>query len=424
MKTNAIQALRRRLALDLPVFGLWVTLEAPAVTEMAVALGVDWVVIDTEHGHLDWKEVVEHLRATVRSDTVALVRIPELNGAAIKRALDLGADGVVVPWVESADQLREAVRLARYPVEGARGIGAERATAWGQCLVEHTAEANDHVLVVPIIETIRTAPAVPEMAAVSGVELYFFGPADFSASAGHRGQWEGPGVARAILDARDVIRRAGRHCGVLSTGIDNLHERLRQGFRMVGLGQDTGLLLRSLRATLASVGCDRPLRTSLTPTGDSLPLARLERPPESFRPDRVEVMNRVDGSPVAAIASGVTFTALVGGHNGARNLTTGQVAFAPGAGLAYHTHPFGEAITLLRGRLVVEVEGRVYELEPLDNIVIPRETAHAARNPSPNEEVCRASSGSRGSAPRRAVRPDRARRSSTSSIATWCRASR
>ncbi|HEY7269785.1 MAG TPA: aldolase/citrate lyase family protein, partial [Dehalococcoidia bacterium] len=99
MKTGSLYRLRRQFAADAPVFGLWITLESPSITEMAVALGLDWVVIDAEHGHLDWKEVVEHLRATVRSDTVALVRLAELNGGLIKRALDLGADGVVIPWV-------------------------------------------------------------------------------------------------------------------------------------------------------------------------------------------------------------------------------------------------------------------------------------------------------------------------------------
>src|SRR5580704_4170211 len=166
MKTAAIRKLRRKLAADQPAFGFWVTLEAPSITEMAVAAGVDWVVIDAEHGHLDWKEIVEHLRATVRSETVALVRVAELNAALIKRVLDIGADGVVVPWVESAEQLRQAVAFSRYPPEGTRGIGAERATAWGQCLAEHTAEANDHVLVVPIIETVRTFSQVPEMCKV------------------------------------------------------------------------------------------------------------------------------------------------------------------------------------------------------------------------------------------------------------------
>src|SRR5271163_3888343 len=138
MNARAVRRLRETLACGAPVFGLWVTLESASVTEMAVALGLDWVVIDAEHGHLDWREIVEHLRAAVRSETVMLVRIAELNGGLIKRALDIGADGIVVPWVESADQLREAVRLATYPPEGRRGIGGERATAWGQALEEHT----------------------------------------------------------------------------------------------------------------------------------------------------------------------------------------------------------------------------------------------------------------------------------------------
>ena len=263
MKTAACQALRRTLAADRSAFGLWVTLDSPAVTEMAVALGMDWVVIDAEHGHLDWKEIAEHVRATVRSETVALVRLVELNGGAIKRALDIGADGVVIPWVESAEQLAQAVRFARYPTEGTRGIGAERATAWGQALAEHAADANDHVFVVPIIETVKGGQNLPAMCAVEGVDLFWFGPADYSASAGFRGQWEGPGVADALLRMKDTLRAAGKHCGVVATGDDNVQQRLREGFRAIALGMDAGLLLRSLRASLAGVGRDRVMTSDL-----------------------------------------------------------------------------------------------------------------------------------------------------------------
>ncbi len=384
MKTAAIRKLRSRLAADTPVFGLWITLESPSVTEMAVALGMDWVVIDAEHGHLDWKEVVEHLRATVRSDTVALVRIAELNVALVKRALDIGADGVVVPWVESAEQLRQAVSFARYPLDGVRGIGAERATCWGQCFVEHTDEANEHVLVVPIIETVKTARQVPLMCQVDGVELLFFGPADFSSTAGYRGQWEGPGVGEQIVQLKDVIRRAGKHCGVVSTSVDNLRERQEQGFRMLGVGLDTGLLFRSLKGTLTAVGRDRPVRASLAAeaVGAAPPLPR---PPESMRPDRPEAMCAVVGGPHFEIARGVDFECLVGSHNHAKKLTTGIVTFAPGAALPCHSHTFSESITLLRGAMTVEVEGRGYALKRLDNVVVPAGLAHAARNRSTSE---------------------------------------
>src|SRR3989442_2537675 len=121
MKTSAIQRFRQKLAADEAVYGLWITLESASVAEMAVALGLDWIVIDAEHGHLDWKEILEQVRATVRSDTVALVRIAELNGGLIKRVLDIGADGVVIPWVEIVEQLERAVALAAYRLEGIRG---------------------------------------------------------------------------------------------------------------------------------------------------------------------------------------------------------------------------------------------------------------------------------------------------------------
>jgi 2-keto-3-deoxy-L-rhamnonate aldolase RhmA/quercetin dioxygenase-like cupin family protein len=381
MKTTAIQKLRRQLAADQPVLGLWVTLEAPSVTEMAVALGFDWVVIDAEHGHLDWKEIIEHVRATVRSDTVALVRLAELNGGLIKRALDIGADGVVIPWIETAEQLKQAVEFARYPLEGLRGIGAERATCWGQCLPEHTAEANEHVLVVPIVETVRGAKNIAQLTQVEGVELFYFGPADFSSTAGHRGQWEGPGVAEQILACKDAIRRAGKHCGLIATSHENLLERRAQGFRMLGVGLDAAVLARALKQTLAVVGRDRPIKASLetAPLSATPPLAR---PPESFRPDRPEVMTAVGEGQKVEIARGVTFECLVGSHNGARRLTTGLVTFAAGATLPYHLHAFTESITLLSGNAILEAEGRSYTLAKHDNVVIPPGIAHQARNQS------------------------------------------
>jgi 2-keto-3-deoxy-L-rhamnonate aldolase RhmA len=265
MNITAIQSFRRQLALDEPVCGLWVTLESPSVTEMAVALGLDWVVVDAEHGSLGWQEIGAHIRATVRSETVVLVRIVERNTALTKRVLDLGADGIVIPWVETAEQIEEAVRDCRYPPEGRRGIGGERATVWGQCLVEHTAEANAHVLVVPIIESVRATANIQAMCRADGVEVFFFGPADFSASAGHRGQWEGPGVAEQILKLKNVLRDAGKHCGLLTRQAEDFVQRKDQGFRMLGLGTDAGLLIRSLREMLRAAGRERNPATTLDP---------------------------------------------------------------------------------------------------------------------------------------------------------------
>jgi 2-keto-3-deoxy-L-rhamnonate aldolase RhmA len=260
--------MRQKLAANEAVYGLWVTLDSASITEMGVALGLDWIVIDAEHGHLDWHEILEHVRVAVRSQTVVLVRVAELNGGLIKRVLDIGADGVVIPWIESAEQLQRAVSYAHYPPSGRRGIGAERATGWGQSIAAHVAEANEHVLVVPIIESVRGGQNVQELVAVPGVELFFFGPADYSSTAGFPGQWEGPGVASQILAAKDAIRAAGKQCGLLATSTANLHERHEQGFRVLGLGTDSGFLFRGLREALASVGREAKIATDFTVASD------------------------------------------------------------------------------------------------------------------------------------------------------------
>ena len=278
MKTAAIKRLRRKLAKDEPVYGLWVTLESPSITEMAIGLGLDWVVIDAEHGHLDWKEILEHIRAAVRSETIVLVRIAELNSGLVKRALDIGADGVVVPWIETPEQLAQAVADARFPPEGRRGIGAERATAWGECFKEHTGEANDHVLVVPIIESVTAGRNIRELCQVDGVEIFMLGPADYSASAGHRGEWEGPGVAADLQRIKDTVRQSGKHCGIMATGIENLSKLGKQGFRVLGIGLDTALLLRGLHSALASVGRDQSLRSGFVVAPSALPAKRKKKP--------------------------------------------------------------------------------------------------------------------------------------------------
>jgi 2-keto-3-deoxy-L-rhamnonate aldolase RhmA len=279
MKIAALQKLRQKLAADQPVYGVWITLESPGISEMAVALGLDWLVIDAEHGHLDWKEILEHIRAAVRSDTVVLVRISELNIGLVKRALDIGAEGVVIPWIENAAQLKQALSCALYPPEGVRGIGGERATGWGQCFLEHTQHANEHVLVVPMVETVMAGRNIRDLCAVDGIDLFFIGPADYSSTAGYRGQWEGPGVAAELLAIKDAVRNCGKHCGILATSPENAVERREQGFRAIGLGSDTGLFLRGLRTVLGAVGQDRRILPGLIPSPNPLPVTPPPAPP-------------------------------------------------------------------------------------------------------------------------------------------------
>ena len=247
------QRLKQKLRSGQPAFGLWITLGSTAVIEIAVHLGLDWVCIDAEHGDLDFREISGHLAAASRSQTATLVRVQEIEQGVIKRVLDLGADGVIIPQVCTAEEVEQAVRFAKYPPRGVRGVGAERSTMWGKHL-QRAKVANQDTMVIPIIERVEAARNIDSILKVPDVDAFLFGPADFSASAGYPGEWEGPGVAEEILRVKDRIRKAGISCGVMATSAENGRMRLEQGFQMLAVGGDCGLLLRSISGMLESLG--------------------------------------------------------------------------------------------------------------------------------------------------------------------------
>ncbi len=245
--------LKRKLAAGQTTVGFWVTLESPSITEIAVTLGYDWVVIDAEHGHLDFKEIQDHVRVTRNTPTTPLVRIAEVQTGLVKRVLDVGAEGILVPQVRGAAEVAEAVRCAKYPPRGIRGVGGERATRWGMDLRTATRAADGETLVIPFMETVAAGEAIDAILDVDGVDAVFFGPADYSASAGYLGEWEGPGVAERLLQIKDRIRARGVPCGVMTTGVANARLRREQGFGMIGLGSDTGFLIRGSMEALQAL---------------------------------------------------------------------------------------------------------------------------------------------------------------------------
>ena len=250
MSPNPVRA---KLRTGAACYGLWVTLESPAVTEIAAALGVDWIVVDMEHGHLSYREAAEHLRAVRGSPTAVLVRVPEMTRDSVKRALDVGAHGVLLPLVKTAEDVARGLGYGRYPPQGERGVGGERAVQWGLGFQEYLAQANAETLIIPIIERYEAVDNIEAILAVPGLEAIFFGPSDLSTSQGYLGQWEGPGVAEQIQRVRALAAARGIVAGVLSTGPEDAVARREQGFKLIGLGADTGLLIRGLRQMLTAV---------------------------------------------------------------------------------------------------------------------------------------------------------------------------
>jgi len=247
MRNNS---LRRKRHAGEPVYGAWVTLESANVTEACVASGVDWVVIEMEHGHLDWRDVANHVRATAGTDTAALIRIPDTQRSFVQRALDIGADGVICPMIGSREELEAAFQFGRFPPRGVRGVGGERSVKWGLEWDSYLKNANVNTWIIPLLETRAAVDNIDSILDVDGLELIFFGPADLSASFGFLGQWEGPGVAEAILAMRAKAVSRGISTGILARSSDEAMMRREQGFQMIGLGADVNLMLRSLQHSL------------------------------------------------------------------------------------------------------------------------------------------------------------------------------
>lgn len=248
--TRIRNPLRRKFAAKETAYGLWVTLESATVSEIAAEMGLDWICVDMEHGSLDYRDVVQHARAVRGSDTAVLVRVPSLTIDSIKRALDLGVDGIILPLVRSAAELTEAFSYARYPMTGVRAIGGDRAVRWGLKMDEYLDTANQEILVIPNIETAEASAGIKDILAVPGLEAIFFGPYDLSASVGHFKAWEGPGVAEDILRMKKIAADRGIASGLVATGPDDLKQRRAQGFQMIALGSDTTMMIRTIKGLL------------------------------------------------------------------------------------------------------------------------------------------------------------------------------
>ena len=244
--------LRTKLGDKRAAFGMFVSLESASISEIAAELGVDWLCVDLEHGHLSYKDVLEHLRAVRGSGTTVLVRVPIAAQDTIKRVLDIGADGVLIPLPLSGADIDRAAGWARYPSDGERGVGSDRAVRWG-LNPAYLAAANDSVLVVPIIETREAVASVDDILKVDGIKVIFVGPADLSARYGYLGQWEGPGVDKTVLDVKDRARASGIACGIMSLDVADAVRRRDQGFQLIGLGSDAGLLVRSIKGALEAL---------------------------------------------------------------------------------------------------------------------------------------------------------------------------
>ena len=247
-----IQPLRPRIAAGELLIGTVVTLPAPGVAEVLAGAGFDWLFIDTEHAVLDARDAQVLIQAA--GDRCAcVVRVASGDGVWIKKALDTGASGIIVPQVNSGDDARRVARLGRYPPEGARGVGIGRAQGYGMRVPEYLARANDDVAVIVQVEHIDAVRNIDQIVAVDGIDAVFIGPYDLSASMGRTGEVTHPEVRDAVRSVRDACRAAGRALGVFGVDAAAAAPYVEQGYTLVAVGLDTILLGRAARETLTAL---------------------------------------------------------------------------------------------------------------------------------------------------------------------------
>ena len=198
--------LKSRLRLGENTYGGWLTVANPMIAEIMAGAGFDWVLIDTEHGGFSNEGLQTCLIAFNGSPTVPMVRVAWNDAVLIKQALDMGADGILIPMVSSAAEARAAVSACKYPPQGTRGFGPRRASDYGRNTDAYVAQANDSVIVIVQIEHVNGVADIDGILDTPGVDVACLGPTDLSGSAGVLRQFQHPtvvdGMTRVIQAAR------------------------------------------------------------------------------------------------------------------------------------------------------------------------------------------------------------------------------
>lgn len=249
MKAVIDNTVKRRLKAGERTAGAWVQLCSPIAAEIMADAGFDWLLIDMEHGPGDYQTLLAQLQAVEGSGTAPLVRVQANDVAVLKRVLDLGAWGVMIPWVSGRGECEAAVRACKYPPEGIRGMaGSHRAAGFGRFAAEYWKRANTEVLVIVQIETVEALRDVDAMLAVPGVDVVFVGPTDLSAALGHVGDPKHPEVVEAITTIERAARKTGVALGTISRNWDEARVLYARGYQMVTLCSDAALVTQHAAA--------------------------------------------------------------------------------------------------------------------------------------------------------------------------------
>lgn len=243
--------LKDKLKAGEQTLGVWMGIPSPDVTLALTQMGFDWFLYDNEHSALNEQITQDLMMVTRGTGIVPLVRVAWNDPVLIKRALDIGAYGVIIPWVNSKEEAIQAVQACKYPPEGIRGVGP-RIAAMGDS--DYLTTANEEVLVIIQIETTEAVKNVDAIFSVKGIDGFFIGPADLSTSLGVMGKYNAPKLIQAIDKILTAGKKAGISSGIYGMGLKDVKQRLKQGFQFISIASDITLLRQGATLFLKEFG--------------------------------------------------------------------------------------------------------------------------------------------------------------------------
>ena len=234
--------------------GAWCNLSSSITVEMAANAGFDWILIDQEHGPGDNAALLHQIQAVGDKPTAVIVRVVWNQMPLIKRTLDLGASGIMIPYIETPEDAAKAVSYMRYPPQGLRGAAlSPRAAGYGPGFDRYFAQANKNLLTVVQIETGKAVENAAEIAAVDGVDVLFIGPLDLSLSLGLNDRFNDPEFIKVLGRVAQTARQAGKGAGILLPSTELLKTAHDLGFNFVAAGSDGGAVVQAMNRNRAAM---------------------------------------------------------------------------------------------------------------------------------------------------------------------------
>lgn len=228
--------------------GIWSTLCSTIVIDALSDSGFDWVLLDTEHSPNEISNVMMQLQALAGTDMAPVVRPAWNDPVLIKRFLDIGAQTLLIPFVQTAEEAESAVAAARYPNQGVRGVAAaHRANRYGR-VADYVQRVNEELCLIVQVETSNAIDNIPGIASVAGVDAIFIGPSDLAADMGHIGDAGHADVQREIARGLELCREHSMPAGILAPLQVQAEHWLDAGFAFIAVASDMGLLTRQADA--------------------------------------------------------------------------------------------------------------------------------------------------------------------------------